>query len=223
MLLNDVSLVSAWIQKKNDADNRDAGGITALMQAAFCCGCPRREGERLDDEQKRICETLLQNGADVNASPNCDPGHTTLRFLMESLEQRGKFDLLNQTTFGREIMRILLKYGADPNKIRERDESTPLGHAVTLVWVAAYNENLVQMLLENSASPNLKSQGETCLSLAVRQQNENLCKILLSYGAEATIENDNGLTALDLANSAATFHGNENLVKLLSKKRKRIE
>jgi len=82
------------------------------------------------------------------------------------------------------------------------------------------NVDVLQMLLENGANPNLQDNyGDTALTLASRYSNidSNIetVKILLENGANPNLQNNDGYTALMLASRNSNTDSNIETVKIL--------
>ncbi len=118
----------------------------------------------------------------------------------------------------RGVVELLLNYGADPNA-RDAAGQTPLHWAV-----ACGHADIEELLLERGADPNAKDfAGNTPLHIAAMTtyfsevaevmfevgpklfpaefpyDRGDVVRMLLEYGADPTVENEQGLTPLDLA------------------------
>lgn len=105
-----------------------------------------------------------------------------------------------------EIARTLIERDADVNKTGW----TPLHYAASCIEPGARAS--VELLLQenayiDAASPN----GTTPLMMAVRYGLSDVARLLLSEGADPSIKNDLGLTAIDFARQA----GREDMVALI--------
>lgn len=162
---------------------QDAGGWTALMMAA-----------QMSDEE--VIETLLNGKAD----PNIQSNSGTTALIQASYRGCAK------------IVRALLKFKADPN-IRDR-------HGYTALMLASNDgyENIVKLLLDKEADPNVQSEnGENSLIIVLVgyegsltrlsdyeddrdeemleiinsiERYKRIVKLLLKYGADPTLENN---------------------------------
>jgi ankyrin repeat protein len=99
------------------------------------------------------------------------------------------------------MLRCLLKYGADPN--RHMSGMTPLHVAATTGHMS-----MARVLLENGAEVSSKAgplefrenlNGGTALHFASAQGNEQFVELLIGYGIDLDITTDDGQTALEIA------------------------
>lgn len=93
------------------------------------------------------------------------------------------------------IAYLLLQCRADPN-IKDLGGNTALHHAAKMSHL-----KLSSVLLENGADPNLKNEVEleTPLHYAVLTKDEELMKLIFSWGADIHIRNQRGMTPLNFA------------------------
>lgn len=89
----------------------------------------------------------------------------------------------------------VLKLGKDINEI---DENTETALAVA---VNEGNKDIVDLLLNNGADINLKSDGKLPLEIAIEKGYEDIKKVLLNKGAEATIRETKNISASESYNS----------------------
>ena len=106
-----------------------------------------------------------------------------------------------------EAINLLLDSGADvnlPGSTGDDWNATPLQHAILQRQPAA-----VRLLLDRGAEVN-RGAGPGSLSpllLAAGDTDPTILKLLLAYGADPTVEGENGATPLSRAVSAGTLHG----------------
>ncbi len=126
---------------------------------------------------------LLQNGAAVNESDNfqVSPLHRAV-----SLGSSG-------FTKGKSVT-LLISSGADISARTEHAE-TPVHWAATSYYL---EYNLVPLLNAGGNPNSINNQGESPLHAASKARNELAVKLLLEYGADASIRDKNGNTALDI-------------------------
>lgn len=214
--LNDVIVFLLEQGADVNALSEEAKGWTALMSAAT-------EGRAL------IAQTLLDAGTDVNAKCACpnfsNGGWTALMMaarvaeskpIVDMLLARGaNLDLANNDgetalilvsgVWGEtDIMRALLKAGADPNT-RVAGGSTVL----MLTAASGYTEK-VEALLDAGADLHAKNAaGRTALMLAVREGKIPVVQTLLSRGAKVNDTDAAGKTVLNYAEEHP--HGQERM------------
>ena len=74
------------------------------------------------------------------------------------------------------------------------------------------NSNLVKLLLENNANPNLTDQNNsTALHFSVIFNQQEIIELLIKYKANPNIKDNRGNTALDYAK----ITNNSNIIQLL--------
>lgn len=95
--------------------------------------------------------TLLEMGADPNA-----PVEDGFPPLIATLSFPGKVPSAKTRPHAHEILKLLLRFGADPNQ-RGINDYTPLHMAV-----AARDALAVQILLEGGADPDLRTRIDEC-------------------------------------------------------------
>ncbi|QDT73990.1 ankyrin repeat domain-containing protein [Lacipirellula limnantheis] len=141
--------------------------------------------------------TAIRSGADVNSSP---PGYSSSTYLSVAA---------GHAAYNRplEIVDLLLAAGADPNN---GGDGPILGNACFHMDRSVVPLKIMQKLILAGAdvnrrkvpladNPFLAGGGETPLMAAARGCTLIVVKLLLKYGADATMKNDRGQTALDYA------------------------
>ena len=169
--------VKALLRKGANVNARDKDGATALLKAVV-------------NGRRPVVSLLIARGADVNAKDN--QGSTPLM----GAAFNGHVDLL----------RVLIAKGADPNA-KTRDGETALTYAalmgstcaardllahkadvnahnndgVTALMSAAYagHKDVVSLLLEKGANPNLKAHGKTAMDFAREKHFEEIVNMLI--------------------------------------------
>lgn len=130
--------------------------------------------EAIDQQDIDRISSLLENGYDPNTILEKSP---YWRPLEAAIEEIGLYD------GSIEIVRILLRFGADPNAWDGQHRVTPLHSAIRY-----NNKEAIQLLLEAGANPNAVSNlGESALSWAVEQNDYEMVKLFLRFGADKTI------------------------------------
>ena len=209
----------------------DCGKVCVAWEELHSSNLYKQEAYKLLEEKRRKEQKLCQYSYDGNieevqrlvrsgVKPNCS--------LLSFDDIYEDTPLLNASVNGHtEVVKLLLKFGADPN-IGNYNETTPLhkaargGHSelvkqlldggampdkqniygfTVLIGAAAHgHQNTVELLLEAGADPNKSNRfGETPLIEAAWSGYESLVKLLLKKGADPTRANVSGQTALSLA------------------------
>lgn len=127
-------------------------------------------------------QILLKNGADANVKDD---------FQTSALHRAVS---LGASSFTKgESVTLLLSYGADISARTQQGE-TPLHWAATSYYI----EYTLVPLLDAGGNPNdLNNQGESPLHAASKAGSELAVKLLLGHGADASIRDLKGNTALD--------------------------
>jgi ankyrin repeat protein len=159
-----------------------------------------------------LIQVLLDKGADPN--PRTKESIPIRRFMLRTTGTLEWVDFTGQTPFLRAayagdltVMRLLLKYGADP-KIATFAGTTPLMAAAGVNWVVdqTYDEgqkNLleaVRLCYELGLSVNdANSMGITALMGAANRGSDDIIEWLVSKGAKLDVKDKEGRTALTWA------------------------
>ena len=122
-------------------------------------------------------ETLLQNGADINARDNF--GQTALIRATENLDAK-------------DTIWLLLNKGADPN-LKDNCGTTALHRCAEVE-----NMEAVELLLQHHADVNsCNNAGDTPLNVSIVEGNKLIAKLLLERGADPTIANKENKSGAD--------------------------
>jgi ankyrin repeat protein len=154
--INDENATETLIKNGADVNARDNEGRTSLMWAA---------AYKINNAAD-VLETLIKNGADINAQN--DNGSTPLMWAVTT----------NNNNV--DASETLIRNGADVNA-RDENGWTPLMRAVK------YNDNtdITETLIKNGANINAQdNNGQTPLIMASQNENQNIRKILIKYGAK---------------------------------------
>ena len=137
----------------------------------------------------RVSQLLLDHSADVNSRNN--KGQTPLH-LVSRLEM--SLNECNRPS----VVRLLIAHGADVNA-RDMTHTTPLLYASCRGRL-----EVAQVLLDNGANVNDKGATRSSLHLLLESDNNPhdaliLVELLLKFGADTNLQDENNLTPLHLA------------------------
>jgi ankyrin repeat protein len=145
---------------------------------------------RADRSSKEVFEkaiVLIQKGGNVNAQ--CNKGLTVLMMAVNKLES--PFDL--------DLTRILIEKGAQTS-INKQDAD---GETALMLAARSYGSKtgeLVALLFENGAELDVQSnEGWYALMFAADAGNRDVYEMLLKYGADDKLMDEDGATAFDRA------------------------
>lgn len=189
-----TSVLKYLLERGADPD-RVYGPVSPLMTAVRL--------RRYDDVR-----LLLTHGAHPDApspldeTPLMEADAECARLLLDSgarldrRDRQGMTPLMFAAAHDPEAVRLLIRKGARLNDV-DRYGQTPLMHAAT--------DLAIRLLLEAGANVNAQqSDGQTMLMLAVRQRRPSATiALLLRFGADASIRDATGDTALDIARSCS--------------------
>jgi len=129
------------------------------------------------NDNAKLTELLLEHGANPNIRYKKKETPLLLALMKDNLK----------------IAELLLKHGANPN-IKHVNGRTPL-----YVAVRDNKPEVVKLLLDHDADPNIQDEnGDTPLHYATSLRNmEDIISLLLSNGADLTIENNRNINSDD--------------------------
>lgn len=207
--MNHLAVVEALLNAGADPDKGVNDGSTPLYQASWF-------------GHSRIVRTLIESGADVNKSRSADgstalfvaAAYARLNIVMMLLDSgadpnRQNFDgrtpLIKASQNGCctsfeatghvPVVEALLGRGSDPNQGDHR-QNTPLHFAS--VTIGMQSEQITRLLVGADANIDAQARdGRTPLFWAANYGNVGVVEILLAEGADASITDDNGATALN--------------------------
>jgi uncharacterized protein len=153
----------------------------ALLAAAIS------EAHLADGVAARTAEMLLRAGADPNFHSEGEEHATAIHLAAMG----GEVDLV----------KVLLQHGGDVN-LRDFADATPLMIAAGYECSADNPCPVVALLIAHGASLNAQdADGNTALMNAAEDGNITAGRLLLDHGADPTMKNKKGQTALDLSRS----------------------
>jgi len=195
-LTNDPLLASA----------RDTSGVSALMHAFY-----RRQQAAADllltaNPSLDIFEATAAGKADkVSEILNADPD-SAKRWSADGFTALHFAAFFNRP----EIARNLIRHGADVAAVAKNAMKVAPLHSAA----AAHGVEIVGILLENGAPPNVPQEGGwVALHEAAQIGDKEMVEALLRHGADPQIRNKDGKTPADMAQAK----GHEEIVRLLSK------
>ncbi len=184
---------------------RDPSGVSALMHALY-----RRRQDIADLLGNRahldIFEaTALGKSAEVSAILDRDP-EAAKRWSADGFTALHFAAFFNRP----EVAGILIRHGADVQAVaRNPMKVMPLHSAA-----AAHSGEIVRLLVENGAPPNVPQEGGWMpLHEAAQIGDIEMVRTLLKYGADPLLRSNDGRTAADMAQAK----GHSEVVKLFSK------
>lgn len=175
------------IEAGAEVDIRDDDGDTPLHQAAFG-----------NNDGPRIVAFLLELGMDPDARNSFGetPLTTVCRYLMPP-EKASR------------IVRALIEAGADVNARTNVNAEGTGGATPLLLAAVGFGQDLlsVRMLVEAGADVNARAtgdlfrlnKGQTAIFPSIIGRNRELLPLLIELGADVNLQDDEGLTPLDVA------------------------
>jgi ankyrin repeat protein len=202
----DIDKLRAWLRDDPSlASARDASGVSALMHAYYCRQASAADLLLSVAASLDIFEATAAGKADaVSAVLKPDPD------AAKSWSADGFTALHFAAFFNRpEIARDLIRHGADVAAVTKNSMKVMPLHSAA----AAHNGEVVRLLLENGAPPNVPQQGGWVpLHQAAQIGDLEMVKLLLQHGADSQLRNNDGKSAAEMARAK----GYEAIVKLLS-------
>lgn len=175
-------VMDAIRQKEINVNLEDEFGYTLLGRACWDC-------------EKETVQFLLENGAKTDAGT---------RFALYEVCSNEKIN-----PNGEEIIKLLIKYGANVNKKQKKTFNTSL-----MATLSKQKGKYARLLMDNGASVAVKNiDGETPLMMAIDYCTSDfaLINLIASMGSDINAVSKNGDSALSLV----CYKGHIDLVKLI--------
>lgn len=180
----DAEAVRALLKAGADPDFEVGRGAGPMYWAAYC-------------DRVEVLKALIAAGADVDR-----------RFLWEAGRAEYRSTPLMVAVFrgAPGAVRVLLEAGANPNLYEEVRAVGEAGgpwdrRAYGVLSMSTTNE-IVRLLLNGGADPNLSSSGWTPLMAAASERDPEKARMLLAHGADPDARNSEGETAAMIAEKA---------------------
>jgi hypothetical protein len=171
-----TDVVKLFLNQGANPNKRDREGFTPLQRAA------------MEPNNAPIIRLLVERGANVDVK-NTKREETALHIaVMAGVTNNNNQNMSN--------IRALVDIGKAKVNVRDVKGNTPLHDAV---W---WNERAVQFLVDRGAHVNAKNdRGRTALHIAVVLGKTKLVRVLLEHGAIPFIQDRDGRTPSDIANT----------------------
>jgi len=194
------STIQFLLDRGAQVDSVTKSGFTPLFQAAV-----RGSNE--------ITKLLIAKGADVNHKDNdsTTPLIGTIKVAVGFQEKKEVPKEVENLILGlekewKEVVRILLRNGADTNAITKN-------HDTALVLAIYLNDKeIVEELLNHGANTNYAGAGETALHAAIAEGHFDISAILVKRGADVNAVNMSNRTSLHFL---AAYSNNSGIAKLM--------
>lgn len=185
-------LTSQIISNPELATMKTEQGISLLQFAAYC-----KNHQAVEILKNHFSELSLQESASIGDEDGIKA------FLSKNPESIDLFSADGFTALGLaayfghfEIVKVLLRHGADPNIPSNNSfQVTPLHSAC-----AISHYEIAKLLIQNKADVNAKQQkGVTPLHSAAHNGHRDLVRLLIENGADPYAKMDDGKSPLDMA------------------------
>jgi ankyrin repeat protein len=144
----------------------------------------------------RACELLLKynispSGFDLYTAINRDRQNNTIQFLLKNgAAPNGEILLLTMEKQRFDLARQFIEAGVDVNYQYPSSKNYADGMAPLLYASKLGNFEIVKLLVEHGANPNIRTaNGDTALSIARKNNNDTIYNYLLEHGAIELMNN----------------------------------
>jgi len=175
----DLDYIKESISRKRKLDVKGKWNMTPLLLA-------------VRENHVDCVEALLKAGADPN-SPIYDlsNSHYPIDFNARAGNKLTNDGVVDDPR-ALPITRLLLDYGANINQPLRNDREVPLGWAID-----RRNYTHIEFFLEHGADPNYQRNHSKETLLMARNYDTQLAKLLIEYGYDLSLKNENGETTYD--------------------------
>lgn len=188
-------------------DSRDEGGLSPILTALY-----HGKSEIAEAILRRKPRLTMFEAAAVGDADRVRELIEKDRSLANATSPDGYSPLGLAAFFKRrDVVRQLLRAGADPKPASRQGGFTPL-HSAVATDAGAADSEIVRMLLDAGADPNARSaSGGTPLHTAAFTGDRASLDLLLRHGADASIKNAGGKSPAEIARE----RGNQEVAELL--------
>jgi len=175
----DLDYIKESISRERKLDVKGKWNMTPLLLA-------------VRENHVECVEALLKAGADPN-SPIYELSHYPIDFNARAGDKlTDDRDRVVDDPRALPITRLLLDYGANINQPLRNDREVPLGWAID-----RRNYTHIEFFLKHGADPNYQRNHSKKTLLMARNYDTQLAKLLIKYGYDLGLKNENGETTYD--------------------------
>lgn len=230
---NNEDLVRLYLDHGVDVNAQNVGGNTALINECY-----------RDDARNRVISTLIDGGADINIKNECGDTAlnavvrsrykriSTVQILIDNgadLNNRGELlntALIDACGYPKQHysedydddddggLQVLQELNLDRNPADSEEDSEYTFDSGSSTGLNEKNENIIFLLLENGANPNIQNQyGQTALHKAIENYHPSIdvIKALMKHGAKIGTRDFRDRTPLEYA----VFYGYNDIFDVL--------
>ncbi|MDB6059839.1 MAG: tankyrase-2 isoform [Verrucomicrobiales bacterium] len=184
---NRVDVVKVLVDHGADVNAKSDGGFTPLLNAS--------EHGQLD-----VASFLLEHGANIDDAVSNNWTQAEFRGFRPINFAISRNDV--------KLLKLLLEHHANPNSTFTRENVNAFPRSTThglTPLLTTLNRELVEMLLNHGADPNLADEnGKTPLHLAVESREKALVELLIAHGAKVNATNKQGTPPIAYVRGATT-------------------